>query len=95
MKFLSLIDNEIEEGMATLDEGANSLLSERKEVKSVTMGGRYAESSWQFRCILLSLIRSKSPLQIIRHCGLVIQRAGVQPDSIRAIGPSLFSSTSE
>src|SRR5437879_1195324 len=33
-KFLSLIDNEIEEGMATR-ESANSFLSERKEVKSV------------------------------------------------------------
>src|SRR5260370_15384471 len=54
---------------------------------------RFVKSSCQVHGIFITLIRSKSAFQIVWHRSLVIERAGMQPDAIRAIRPSLFSST--
>jgi hypothetical protein len=49
----------------------------------------------QVHRVCFGLEGPKSSVQIVWHGGRVIKRAGVQPDAIRAIGPSLFRGASQ
>src|SRR4030095_7084152 len=49
------------------------------------------QSPLQMHRVFFGCVWLKSAAQIIRHCGRIIKRAGVQPDAFGAVGPGLFN----